>query len=724
LTRKSKNIGPDTFAMIEVLPVSFLRDLVLRRETDSEPGLAPVIPAGDFEDPDEFRMQLISALDQLHPEDLLPLEDRCRRIRRLAEGKGPASLDMLVKQCLSHEQDAVYAEQPDPSCRSAWCFLHHPALFEDAVAFDGARQFRDHGQMYNAFEVDVEEAVAIDAASLDEAALAACISELLALPSLCTVRAINLARTQTRPASLMIIIRHPGPLSSVFNHKNNGLRGAIYYRPPNEATLIWTAETCVMEICARSPDVRQKVGEGFARTILQHDVSNKPLTWRFYDLSRFRNSLSLPIPQWDDCRILTAQLTEIELRLGNWSRRLSLKVGVLDDIERIARRYLGASDVFRRAEGFSRVRITVQYERPGESRRRALNIDVGYGRSNLQSRRDPHERDLGYRFLDFWGILNAFKQLDDQEAQTILPQLLALHDLTDDEITGAFLREIGLDAQRLAKAGIIELRGRQTVILMDEEDHDTEVRVAPGPRYGAVRAIGAHGEDLGILPEEEMLTYALRRDWLEETILKLIKPAISRPAITVLDEDLLYLGRMKTGGGEVPVHLARRLTRTQTLNRLDVLLRSRQGLGVGIVLAAGPSTFSHLGPNIVLQLADHLGDDSVRISMDSLEQAFQAGRLLALGGTSPFLVKSGPQTAMLYVPGKPPLAIHGRVQILIFERLVAAHTLGSPEIKASQLLEDTRARSPSDAFPARFRAEVMGIYLVRGSHKGFWRLAV
>jgi hypothetical protein len=47
-----------------------------------------------------------------------------------------------------------------------------------------------------------------------------------------------LPKTDVHPASIMLIVRYGGPLSSVYNHRDDGRRATIYYRPPNEVTLI------------------------------------------------------------------------------------------------------------------------------------------------------------------------------------------------------------------------------------------------------------------------------------------------------------------------------------------------------------------------------------------------------------------------------------------------------------------------------------------------------
>lgn len=720
---KKRNIGLNSLEFIESAPTELIRSVFARSAENAEKTPSDLSSTDTDIDDDTLRSNLIAALNSQKPETLVSLEDTCRRIRQLAEGKGPASLDMLVGQRLMHEEVETYDAQLDPLCRSAWVFLGYAAVFEDAEAFHAARQYRDYGKMYDAFEVDTEETEQIEAAVIDEESLEAHLSKRLELPSNCTIRTVNLPKTRSHPVSVMVIVRHAGPLSSVFSHKDSGLKGTIYYRPPNEATLIWTPKLNQLEVCAQSPDVRQKVGAGFAEVVLGQDMSRKPLTWRRYDLMRFRKSLSLPIPELEGVEITQAQLVEIELRLGSWSRRLALKVGIEDDIEQIARRYLGAGDLFRRAEGFSRVVIAVRYMRPDTPKDRSLNISIGHNRSNVQSLRDPQERAIAYDLLDHWGILNAFRELDVSEASNLLPQLLALHDSPEDEISGGFLRELGLDPHRMIKAGYIERRGRQSVILIDEDDDFAEVSLSLTDNSDNLKATGLHGEDLGSRPSDDLIRYAVKRDWLEETLLKLVRPVIARPSFQALDTDLIFLGRLKVGDEELPVHFARRLTQPDTFRRLDVILRARQDLGIGLVFAAGPSPHNHLGPNVVVNISDHLSRDEAEVlSRDSLEQAYQAGRTLALGGASVALLKAGPHSAMLFIPGNPPLSIHSRDQIVVFERLIAAFNNGSPELKAGHLLEDTNARSPGDLFHAKARASIIGVYLKKGSRNGFWRL--
>ena len=208
--------------------------------------------------------------------------------------------------------------------------------------------------------------------------------------------------------------------------------GTIYFRPPNEAILIYTPSLRQIEVCADSQVVRQEVAGSFAEISLGHNVSEKPLTWKHYNLSRFRSSLRLEAPRIDGYEIKFARVLEAEIRLGNWKRKLLLKVAVEDDIEEVAETFLKPNNIFRRADGFSRISIAVAYNREGDDKERTLNITISGTKScNLQSNKDPEERNLGFALLKEWGILSAFEQIDTTDICALFPCLVRLHDRTE-----------------------------------------------------------------------------------------------------------------------------------------------------------------------------------------------------------------------------------------------------------------------------------------------------
>ena len=730
MPRKAIPIGPHTLGLIEDARIDLLRAAFAFREGENEPdyNLPEEVPdPADEEAVDAFRQEITEVLSKFDADELRPAEQRCRRIRSLADGKGITSLTTIAEQQLDDEQSQEFDDQPDPLCRSIWAFLNAHQTFQDAESFHFTRQFRDYGKLYDAFEVELEKAAALDAASIDEISLAAKITNVLALKTKCTVKALDLPPTEAHPASIMLIVRHGGPLSSVFNHRDDGRRGTIYFRPPNEATLIYTPSMRQIEVCADSPMVRQEIAGSFAEVALGHDVSQKPLTWKRYNLSRFRTSLRLELPKIDGYEIKFARVLEAEIRLGAWRRKLLLKVAVDDDIEDVTDRYLRPYNIFRRADGFSRIGIAVSYNRVGDDKERTLNITISGTKScNLQSNKDPEERSFGFALLQEWGILSAFRQIDPNDLRAMFPKLVELHDRVEDEVSGEYLRELGLDPDRLIQGGLLERRDRQDVVLIEDDDMDGEGAIKPSTTEGMVRTIGPFGEDAGERPASDLEMYAINRQWLHETVLRLMKPLLIKRASQILDPDLTLTGAMQIDGAEVPVYIARRLDDLKTVGKLDLALRARNKAGVGIVLAASPEFPSCLGPNVVVPLLTNVSseDDEFVLSRDGLELAFRNSFSLARGGATPQVLRSGKQSATLHVPGKDPLNLLGGDQITIFERLVAAEKAGSPDVQVKELMHGLGSRSPQQAFRKEAWESILDVYISKGAKRGYWRLVV
>lgn len=730
MPRKTSPIGPSVLALIEGARIDLARAALAVREGDNQPDfkLPENIPDHtDHEAVQTFRQILIQVLSEFDRDELQPAEHRSRRILALSVGKGVTSLTTIVEQQLDEVQSKEFDEQPDQLCRSIWTYLNARETFEDAESFHFARQFRDHGKLYDAFEVDLENHVALDAAAIDEAALGAKIKKMLDLKEeiSCTVKVFDLPATDAHPASIMLIVRHGGPLSSVYDHRHDGRRGTIYYRPPNEATLIYTPLLRQIEVCADSPVVRQTVSDSFAETALGHDISQKPLTWKRYNLSRFRTSLLLQPSEIDGYEFEFARVVEAEIRLGTWRRKLQIKVTVDDNIEEVADRYLGARNIFRRAEAFSRIAIAVAYNRIGDPKQRTLNITIAGTKScNLQSKTDPEERSLGFALLKDWGILSAFRQIAPDDLRAIFSQLVQLHDRVEDEVSGGYLLELGLDAGRMIEGGLLERRDRQDVVLIEDDDIEGEGTIKPSATEGMVSTVGPFGENVGKRPVADVKMYAINAQWLHETLMRLMKPILSKRAAQILEPNLTLVGTMQVDGTDVPVYFARRLTDPKTAQRLDLSLRARNSGGVGIVLAASQDLPLHLGANVVVPLLSHLASagSEFSVSPDGIELAWRMNNALARGGIAPQVVRTGQHSGTLYIPGRQPLHLAGNDQLTIFERLVAGFVNGSPDVYVGDLMHGFSAKSPQPAFRSEMWKDIVGVYISKGAKRGYWRL--
>jgi len=242
------------------------------------------------------------------------------------------------------------------------------------------------------------------------------------------------------------------------------------------------------------------------------------------------------------------------MRLGNWSRRLSLKVTIDDDIEQVAQSFLGGSKFLKRAEGFSLLTVAVKYKRRGEKRERTMEISFGDRRSNLQSKTDAGQRELGHRLLQHWGILNKLQPLQFDEILEVLPNLLALHDMVNDAVSGGRLRTMGLDPKRLIDAGVIAHRNRSRMVLLDDGD---EAFIEIGPRDGEVLATDQFEEVSALLGVDDMNEYEIKRDWLEEIVINALRPFVGKGPVERLGDNLGYFGKLTAEGGKVPVYLVR-----------------------------------------------------------------------------------------------------------------------------------------------------------------------
>jgi hypothetical protein len=718
LGQRYERIGRETLEIADTAPMALLRQIVewQEDETDNQRDLTwPV-----SEDEDSFRRSVKSLFDEQTIEFLRPIEDRCVRINLLATSDGAKSLTHVAKERLTHEQYREFGAQGNELCRSIWMFLGRQQDFRDAEAFHAVRQYRGHGKMYDAFEADAGAASIAEVQRMDLSALASLVTTRLDLPSKVDISTLQLQATATHRPSLLVIVRHAGPLSSVFHHKAGGLRKTIYFRPSNEASLVWTPDEGLIEACGVSPQVRMSVAETFVEVVFKTDLSKKPLSWRYYDLSRFHSSLTLPLPPWDDVAVELAKVIEIEMRLGSWARRLSLRVTIDDDIEDTAKRWIGGIHLLKRVEGFSRVNLSVKYKRAPNKKQRSLEISFGDRRSNLQSKASVDDRDLGYRLLQYWGILKRLQPLEYEEITEILSQLLELHDLPDDEVSGGQLRRRGLDPQRLMDAGVIAFKARQSRILSD--DSDGEVLIEAGEHHDQVQAEDQFKEPSGKLVAEDSKLYVLKRDWLDEIVLSALRPLIGKGRIENVTEDLISLGTWRGEKQGIPLFLVRRIDNLERLQMADLVLRSRHEGGIGVVLTAVSTPLTHLGPNVVVPLPGILvegilDDDSIA----ELQRRYSAGRWLAMGGTEVALMNFANHLAMLYIPGKVPLPVLGPKQIKILDRLVKAHKASAPGVATGEVIEGTGVRSPADAWKSNVRKSVVGVYFENSQH-GLWRL--
>ena len=713
--------GQSLHFLIEHAPLEILADFF----DEIEDGLASSLSAAlrisenkPQSDECDLRARLLDLSSTLSTDDAARLDGHAQRIAPLAENRGPEILKLIRRRIFDARLLAEFDAQLDDLGRCIWLYLRDRDRFEDADALYHADHVRGAGRLYDAYEI-VDDAGTFDWTPELKLALETRISEKLDLTGPCVITYLSTGQRDSGDEVHYLIARHGGPLSSVSEFRDDGRQGRHYYRPPNEATLVYAPTDNTIEVYAATNGVRQALARSFVEAGLGHDLSNRPLTQKNYDLSRFLTSFQLPVVEVDDFDIIENKVVGAAVWPDGSRRRAALDVDIKDDIERATDELFGARNVFRRAAAISKIAIAVRYRIPAEPRERTLNIALGQAnKCNLSSKRSPTERKLGFALLEKWRILHSVEPLSDHDERAVLPALVVLFDQDEKHESGQFFVERGLDVDELLRTGFIVRKGRYTKHWIHDDDASYEAEISASKKPGFVcyecPVSGQHVD----LRRENFDKYEINSNWLEEVLLKGLLASLSKKAIERLDRRLIFLGTIDLDANSIPCYLARGLDKPKNLKRVDGLLRARSDQGVGLVLSTGVEDQpSCIGANIVLSIADYLldGDEPGLLSIERLTDAYLRGRQMARGGTAVDLVKNGPHSAALHIPGKPPCCLIGGNKITIVERLVLAHRRGSPAVTSAELLTGMSVRSPSQAFGSSDWAQIYNVYIGHAS---------
>ena len=683
----------------------------------------------------ELRSQILMLANELQTDAAVPLDRHAQRVLTLAEGRGVESITRVKDKLIEQEHIESFTGQLDDFGRSLWLYQNQAMLFDEAESLFYADHYRNFGRMYEAFELDADTQVAFVWDDTIKQALETRIQEQLELTGRCTVTHLQVTgkdKDGKEQQQHLVIVRHGGPLSSVAEFREaDGSRGERYYRPLNEATLLYSPDDGVLEVFSSSPSVRQQVAACFAEAGLKIDLSDRPLTLKQYNFVRFLTSLSLNTPTIPGFDIERVAVVEVDVRPDNPKHRAGLKVTIEDEIEDVATTLFGADHLFKRAASLARIVIAVRYTQNGSDKVKTLNITLSEpNRCNLRSNRDPVQRDLGYSLLTAWKILQQVTPLTPNQEHALFPALLQLFDQTRKEVPGQFFLSRLLNPEALLDGGFIERRGRYTSLLLDEDGTSHEVFVKSAGKPGLIYYIHPVDAKRVELPMSAAEKYSVRRDWLDEIVLKRIKDHLIKVDLIKLDDQLTYLGEIQFDAAVVPCYLARDLRTPTTLQRLDILLRGLSDKGIGLVLSAGLDNPMCLGPNVITALSSHMtdGSDGQLLDIARIASAYSHGKQLARGGMVVDLVKKDSYSATLYIPGKPPLPLAGPKAIGFFEALIDAYRLGSPAVPTKQLMSaaGSASASPSQLFPKDFWVSIEGIYVgfPPGVKRGSYQLLI
>lgn len=730
--------GISLHRLLEAAPLAaletFLKSADEAKYTDIFSGL-PWLGASEEIGTTTLRGQLIDLGNELLADAAVPLDRHAQRVLTLAEGRGIEPVNRVAEKLFEQTHIDAFGAQLDALGRSLWLYQHEPAMFDEAESLFYADHYRHFAGMYEAFELDADTQGAFVWNDSVKQALEAQLQESLELTGRCTVTHLQVAgkdHAGKEQQQHLVIVRHGGPLSSVAEFREaDGSRAERYYRPLNEATLLFSPDEGVLEVYSASPSVRQQVAACFAETGLKIDLSVRPLTLKQYNFKRFLTSLNLSTPTIAGFDIERVAVVDVEVRPDNPKHRVGLKVSPSDDIEEVAEALFGKDHLFKSAVSLARIVIAVRYTQYGTKKSKTLSITLSEpNRCNLRSNRDPVQRDLGYALLTAWSVLHQVKPLTPNQERALFPALLQLFDQVSKEVPGQFFLTRGLDPEALLDGGLIEPRSRYVSLLLDEDGTTHEVKVRSAGKPGVIAYDHPKDGRTVELPASAADKYAIRRDWLDEIVLKRLKAPMVSAELIKLDENLTYLGTIKLGADVAPCYLARDLRSPATLQRLDILMRARSDKGVGLVLSAGRDHPLCLGPNVIATVADHLvgREHPSSFDIDRLASAFTQGKQLARGGMIVDLVKKDNYSATLYIPGKPSLALAGVKAIGFFQALVDAYHKGSPAVPTKQLMNSagSSAGTPRQLLGNDLWNSIEGVYVgfPLGVKRGSYQLLV
>ena len=707
-----KNI-PSLHRFVELAPIDAIRKLLTEQGNgQNDQAFASIEwPNGPVANDvnRDFRFGVLDICVGLDAKVSAPLDGHSRRIITLSEGKGIEAIQAVRDNLYLHDDDqqsavTEYDAQQDHFGRATVIYLRAPALFDDAEKYFYAEHHRNYGKLYEAFDLDCDDVSGFEWTEEKCARLEALLQERLGTNGRCLVQYLPFDQKQVNgdvvPVHLFLI-RHAGEMNSIQQVCDDLSTAPFYYRPPVEATLLFQPDKKSIEVFSEQESSRFLIASSFAETGVNTDLSGRPVSMRQYNLRRFYRSLALPQEPVADLDLIDVRVVEAEARPQNFKRRVSMKVDKNDDINEAAKDTLGDNHIFKNASLISRVVINVRFMKENKEVNLPITLSTP-NRCNLGSRRDPHEREIGFNVLERYGIMKRVVPLSASEEANLFDTLLKLYEAEDREVRRSILEQWGADIEMLRAGGFLKPMGRAMDITRLRDDGTT--------MHLSVRAKGAvlvaddpvSHQTIEIDPVE-LERFEVMRGWVAERVVKGLRGAMQIGQRIKADAAVTKLGTLVIGDEDVAVFLARRLNRLDMVAEADAYLRGERQVGYGVVLTATEFSPQYLGANVIVWLGDVLTTNAgeVAVDKDRLIRTLSDGKQRALASTTVDLIIHNDlvdhENATLIIPGKEPWPLLGK-QVMILDRLVKAHKSNNPVLQNKALFEGMSYNHPAQAF--------------------------
>ena len=423
--------------------------------------------------------------------------------------------------------------------------------------------------------------------------------------------------------------------------------------------------------------------------------------------------------------ILRARVIRAEVNIENLATRLSLATTLDQNMTEIIDRHPGLAETFSGAVAVRFVEIAVQYRRPGRDGEETLDFTLSDRNTcSLHSLEDPFQIALGHRLLREWKIYRDGRPPEPSESIKALPALLALWDMGTERITGAWLKKRGIDPSVLIELGFLVHDGWADDDLLDDDDGIGQQVAEVVVRPEGVDLRPSVGQDAPGGAPEAYHVYRVRDGWVAQHLREQVASYLDRPAVEEISRNLLSLGTLRIDDRDVPIYLVRGIRDDRVRAAVDTELRARHQLGIGLVLQAGRMAGSCFAANVLSPLVDHIdrSTQKITLSVDGLRTVFRRNRLLAAGGQTVELVRSGKHAATLSVPKKGTIFISGKHRVDALERLVDAHNKGATPMATADLKAGLKDQSLSNMFGQPLWSKLKADFL-RSPRNGLWEIA-
>lgn len=572
-------------------------------------------------DASALRSTLLGRCEQADKDIVVQLERFVSRLIPLADGAGTEIVNRVARELKDQTKRQHLEDSCDQYGRVIWFYLNDPDRFDEIVCRFHLDQNRNHGKMHAAFEVEAGLPGGLVWDDTTQQALTAQIQKALKLntpPAIIHHEITDEKVIDGKPTTVvrhMLIVRHSGPLSSVLT-LDKGRRQSLYFHPLNEASLVFSPDEKLVEVVAAGMGIKQLLAESFASAVLKQDLSKKPLLQKQYNLSRFLASFDLPQPpDVAGFTVESAKLIDVHAKARHPGRLMSFKVGESDPMEAAAQAEFGDNHVFRRASCISKATVLVTYSVPDSVQHRKLPITITEpNQCNLRSNKDPTLREMGYGFLEHWGILTKVRPLSLKEQRTVYPMLLDLFGSRRRDVSGHYLAQRGFDPATLVEGGFMIRKGRYTELPIELDDGTTQlVTVKAGANSSEVKYDDPATHHPVTLSSDRVDRYELKQDWVQEKVVNALVGALKPSGVPQRDRDVIRLGSITLGGDTVPCYLAIGLDDSTIFQRADKELRA-QNAGCGVVLSAASEPLADfIGPHVIIPAASCLRTDTEEI---------------------------------------------------------------------------------------------------------------